>query len=518
MGDRTSQSPPGTADEALAQLRAHPEWTGPERDAALDRLVERFPTEAVVEAVRARLHDLGGGDAEAILRLVEANPGPDLVRRLAEALDAQQDLPPERAWDALAVLDGAGVLVDHPALAERWDELNEGLDDEGSVEQLVAQIEDDPEGVRLALQGLAAVEPEVRPEIVAGLGRVPLGPGLVEFLRLLAHAHDLPTRTAALSALAADPGDAPGLLAAWEELAANHPDEAVATLARSRLGPGEADPPVVRAAAVPTRLAPRVVRSLVTRVDGRGRGTIVLSSEQGGEFPTAAFLCDVERGVVEVFGDVATGPARAAEAFGEIASQTESDALEGAHDLAIGLLAGSLLLCGPASPPALRYWVESTAGRAVRPHPFRASFPGWDPAELPFDETPGRAREVLGACRDWLDTSPMTYELAEEIQLRYGESGPNPLRDAGAYRFLFEHGLRGQLERYRRMLLWMAWYWRSGGDGHAAQSALGLAWQLSDPQHVVPGHPFTVALTTRSLLAAQADLKRGTDPRVKPAR
>ena len=107
------------------------------------------------------------------------------------------------------MLDGAGVLDEHPALAERWDELNEGLDEAGSIEELVEQIEADPDGIWLALQGLVAVEPEVRPEIVAGLARVPLGPGLVEFLRLLAYCHDEPTRAAALDALSADPGRGP---------------------------------------------------------------------------------------------------------------------------------------------------------------------------------------------------------------------------------------------------------------------------------------------------------------------
>jgi hypothetical protein len=48
-----------------------------------------------------------------------------------------------------------------------------------------------------------------------------------------------------------------------------------------------------------------------------------------------------------------------------------------------------------------------------------------------------------------------------------------------------------------------------------ARSSLALAWQLSDPQHAVPSHPFTVALTTRSLVAAQDDIRSGRDPRAK---
>jgi hypothetical protein len=107
----------------------------------------------------------------------------------------------------------------------------------------------------------------------------------------------------------------------------------------------------------------------------------------------------------------------------------------------------------------------------------------------------------------------LTYELAEEILLREGTTPPNPSRDAGAYRYLFEHHLRGQLEHYRRMLFWMASFWQAAGDTDLGQSALGLAWQLSDAQHLVPAHPFTVAVTTRSLTVAQENLRRGIDPR-----
>ena len=41
----------------------------------------------------------------------------------------------------------------------------------------------------------------------------------------------------------------------------------------------------------------------------------------------------------------------------------------------------------------------------------------------------------------------------------------------------------------------MASFWHASGDPDLARSALALAWQLSDPQHAVPAHPFTVELT-----------------------
>ena len=102
--------------------------------------------------------------------------------------------------------------------------------------------------------------------------------------------------------------------------------------------------------------------------------------------------------------------------------------------------------------------------------------------------------------------------------LRWPDAPPDPSRDAGAYRYLFEHRLRDQLELYRRMLSWMGWTWRAAGASELSRSALTLAWQLADPQHAVPAHPFTAELTTRSLAAAIAHLRRGLDLRDPAAR
>ncbi|HMB06503.1 MAG TPA: hypothetical protein VKP69_22555 [Isosphaeraceae bacterium] len=502
---------PQTPEVLLDALRDHPEWSESERDAQLDRLIARFPADRVRAAVRPRLDDLDGSDAEVILRLVEAHASPDLLRALAEGLLRQPDLPPERVWMALELLDGAGMLPAFPELAERWEELNETLEADESLDQLAEQLETDPDGIWLALEGLAGVEPELRPEIVSGLAEVPLGSGLIEFLRLLGFAHQAETRTAALEALSR-PEDDPRLLRAWASLAADHPDAATAARARRWFG-GEADRAIASWAG-PDRPAPRLVRSVVTALDGRGRATILLSAARpGATRATAAFLCDVWRGIHEVVGQITPDPPGAEGLIAEIIGQVERDLVEGAHGLALDLLAGSLGLCGPEAPPALRYWLEATAGPTFRPHPVPAPFPGWDPASLPFDEMPGRVRAVLDSCPDWLDHSPLTYELAEEILLREGDIPPDPARDSGAYRYLFEHHLRGQLEHYRRMLFWMASFWQASGDTDLGRSALGLAWQLSDAQHVVPAHPFNVALTTRSLIVAQDNLRRGIDPR-----
>ena len=161
----------------------------------------------------------------------------------------------------------------------------------------------------------------------------------------------------------------------------------------------------------------------------------MLSSQSGGLRTTAAFLCDIKGGVREVFGQVDRAERDADVAFDEFATQPDLDRVEGAPARALGLLAGSLLLCGPETPPALRYWLEGTVGAGFRPRPFPAPFPGWDPASLPFEVMPARAQSVLATCPTWLDVSELTYEIAEELRLRYPDSPPDPRRDAGAYRY-----------------------------------------------------------------------------------
>ncbi|HEY2156415.1 MAG TPA: hypothetical protein VGH33_12345, partial [Isosphaeraceae bacterium] len=100
-------------DAVLDRLRDD-DLTDDGRDALLGRLIERFPAETLVAAVRPRLGDLGGEDAEAVLRLLEAFGDPSLYDDLAHALIAQPDLRPERAWEALSLLDAAGLIDRFP--------------------------------------------------------------------------------------------------------------------------------------------------------------------------------------------------------------------------------------------------------------------------------------------------------------------------------------------------------------------------------------------------------------------
>src|SRR5436305_13666860 len=102
----TGNASPDSPEAILAALREHREWGEEVQEAQLARLVEQFPVDRLREAVRSRLRELGGTDGEAILRVVEAYATPGLLRELAEALEGQPSLAPERAWTALTLLDG----------------------------------------------------------------------------------------------------------------------------------------------------------------------------------------------------------------------------------------------------------------------------------------------------------------------------------------------------------------------------------------------------------------------------
>lgn len=503
-------SPLDSPDALLDALRDHPDWDESRREALFDWLVGRFPRPLVVAAVRGRLGDLSGADAEAALRIVEAEGSPDLFEGLAVAVRNQPDLPPERAWDALALLQGAGVLADDPALAERWTDLNEAIDDGGSLAELAEQLDEEPDAAWIALQGLGAIEPSIRVEIVSGLADQPASAGLIAFLRMLAFTHEPTTRAAALDALERLPREHPGVADAWAEIAADHPEADIADRARERLGN--------LAGVSLNRLfqsgcdGPRLHRSLVTTLDGKGAGTIVLVAEEGGTWTASAFHCDVFRGVREAVGRIGRDWDDAEAFLAEFASRPDRDAVADVPELAIGLLSGSLMLCGPDSSPAVRFWLERTVGPGFRPGPFPGLL-GLDDEAEPLNNAVEPARDVLDACEDWLDSSDLTYDLAEELLLRNAGAAPDPVRDSGAFRYLFEHRLQGRLELYRRMLLWMALFWRNSEAPALSDAASMLAAQLADPQFDVPGHPFIVALTRRSLEHAQANLRQRIDLR-----
>lgn len=490
----------GGPGEFLDRLRDEAGLDAEERESILSRLVERFDLDPIVAEVRRRLGDLGGEDAEAILRLIEAFGDGPLYEELGRALLDQPGLPAERAWEALSLLGASGWLDRFPALLERWDDLNETIDD-GSLEDLATQIKEEPDGSWVALQGLSAVEPEVRAEIIAGLSELEGGPGLVEFFRLLAFAQDPTTRSAALDALDGLPKEDRTVVDAWRTIAVAHPDAGVVARASAHLARYAAE------SSVPAlREPPRLVRSMVTAVDGEGRATIVLAARHDERWAGAAFLCHVRAGIVDVVGQDGMGEAGLDDTFAALNEQEESDVIEGMPELARRLLAGSLSLCGPSTSPALRYWIERTAGPNFRADDSLTLLGDWDPTNHPFDEMHARARAVLRALPRWADRSDLTVDLAREVALRGSGDPPDPRRDAGAYRYLFEHRLAGRIELYQRMLLWMAAFWRAARQEDLGRSALALSWQLADPQHAVPSHPFFVELTTMSFEVAGTSL------------
>jgi len=485
-----------TPEAILDSLRDDRSLSADDREQGLNRMVRKFPAERLASAAKTRLADLSGNDAEAVFRLIEAFGDESLYRSLAAALVDQPDLAADRAWEALSLLDAAGVIEAEPTLLERWNDLNEAIDGDASLEALAAQLEEEEDGPWLALQGLSAVEPEVRAEIIAGLAELPGGPGLIEFLRLLTFAHDPATRWAALGALEDRSHAEPGVIDAWRSISQTHPDPGVAENAASKLGAATGTAVVAL-----RKGAPQLVRSLVTAVDGEGRATIVLAAREGERWTGAAFLCHMLHGVVECLGQDGFGDQGLEEAFEALNEQSKYEVVENSPELAARLLSGSLSLCGPGTTPALRYWIERTAGPSFRAHAGAGLFGDWDPASLPFDQMRDRARLVVRACPEWADTSEYTIDLAREVALREPGVRPDPKRDAGAYRYLFEHRFMERTDLYQRMLLWMAAFWRASGKSDLGLSALALAWQLSDAQHAVPSHPFFVELTTMSLEA-----------------
>jgi len=380
----------------------------------------------------------------------------------------------------------------------------------GWLGEIIEQLENDPDECWQALEGLAPVERDVRLAVIEALSRHRLRPGVGKLLRLLSSMREPGTSQVARFVQKAPdvaPSDRLGVVApaisGFESESPGGSPWAIGGISeRSRTVPAAAE-----------RSGTRLASCVVTPVDGQGRGLVVISVNQGSQRRTAAFVCDIQKGIADVLGEVEPESPDAGSLLDELIQQPGIDCVRDVPELALGLLAGSLMLCGPAVPPEVRDWLEGTLGPKFQPAGLPATIPGFDPSSIPHAEMPQRARLVLDACPSWLDVSPLTFELAEEIWLREGKRTVDPDRDAGAYRFLFEHRLIHRLELYRRMLLWMAWLWRCSGQEELVRSALVLASQLSDEQYAVPSHPFTLMFTTRSLEEAQARLRTTQDPR-----
>jgi hypothetical protein len=420
-------------------------------------------------------------------------------------------------------MDGSGS--DNPALLPVGHEAADELDGENeaveisagangvSLEELAAQLEQDPGECRRACEGLESVDVETRVSIIEGLAGISAGAGVISLLQLLAASESAETREAALAVQKILDGREDSVLRAssveaepWDDPGAGHAQGVLdVALDSSR--------EIVLAG---DHARPRLVNCLVTAVDGMGRGSVAISSTRQTERCTAMFLCDVERGITDAIGQVEAESQGAGALLEDAKAQAGSLGIEGTPELALRLLAGCLSLSGPAAARPVMEWLERTLGRGFEPRPLPAPTAEWSLEPAGSSDLLLRADEVLRACPTWLDRSPLTFELAEEVCLREGRVAVDPHRDSGAFRFLFEHRIIHRLELYRRMLLWMHWFWRCAGELELAGSARILAWQLSDEQFAVPSHPFTVVLTARSLDAARERLGTEDDPR--PAR
>jgi hypothetical protein len=404
--------------------------------------------------------------------------------------------------------DSSAALWDGPHGPVSPDDRQAAPCAEGTLREIAERLQSDPQECWQAVEALAAVELDVRLSIIDELSRHPLTPGARTMLRLLSTARDRATRTSARSALSRADAEAGGRLGP-DPLEASNQTGASCWIVRAS-GDRSGFPGLAH-----ERLKSRVERCLVAPVDGLGRGSIVISVNHGAQRRTAAFLCDVQQGICDVVGEVECESPSAGGLLDDLDQQADADGARDVPELAIGLLAGSLMLCQRVVPPAVRDWIDGTLGREFQAEAFPAIIPGLDPSSIPGVEMPARVHAVFESCPSWLDASPLTFELAEEISLRECRPAalPDPDRDAGLYRFLFEHRIIHKLEVYRRMLWWMAWVWNCSARPELSRSALALASQLSDEQYAVPSHPFAVELTTRSLKAAQQLLHTPLDPR-----
>ncbi len=136
----------------------------------------------------------------------------------------------------------------------------------------------------------------------------------------------------------------------------------------------------------------RIVRGLVTPVDGRGRGTIVVSSSQVGQRRTAAFWCDLRNGILDVVGEVEPETPSAGRLVEEWIDLTGGDCACDVPELAVRLLGGSLSVCGPTVPGPVRDWLGGILGPAFQPSGLPGIIPDLDTSSIAEEEMAAHAR------------------------------------------------------------------------------------------------------------------------------
>ena len=254
-----------------------------------------------------------------------------------------------------------------------------------------------------------------------------------------------------------------------------------------------------------------LVRCLVTQVDGMGRGSIGISVSQR---ESAANRRVSVRRSIRVLRRAGRSrarvghrrrPARRAGGAGRVGLRPRCP--RAGPGAPLGKL-DDLRECG--SCPRCASGSTSCSGRSFKPRALPATIAGIDPSSIPAAEMAARVRDLLEECPSWLDLSPLTFQLAEEIRLREGSPTLTPAAMPASTASSSSTGSSiGSNSTGGCSCGWP-------GSGNArdstdlSTSALACASELSDEQYAVPSHPFTVELTTRSLVLPALSRERLT--------
>ncbi len=241
----------------------------------------------------------------------------------------------------------------------------------GLLEEIVEQLGSDPAQCWQAIEGLTVLDPPAQVAIITELARFSRSPAVEFLLVLLSKAREEATRAAAQSALER--------LAEVDEGGEKTGSPPPALAAESSAGgeSGITRGSGKRAQSLPVAIVGeqrRLLHCLVTPVDGQGRGSIVVSVSRAGQRRTAAFLCDVRHGIRDVFGEVEPETPTAGRLLDDLIALKADECARDAHELALGLLAGSLMLGAGPVAPAIRRLGRRHAGPGVS----AGGFPGLD--------------------------------------------------------------------------------------------------------------------------------------------
>lgn len=373
------------------------------------------------------------------------------------------------------------------------------MNEDNGLKELSILLDESPASIALALEGLDAIDPVVRSSLIRALAPEASGACWTELLRLLAHAPDALTQEVSLESLARLDQGLPEVIDAWLSLAVEHPSAAIRSRALKALASG-------RPAEAPETFhrAPGIVSGWCTEVNHAGVGLVLVLAEHNGSQALVCWSCDVSSGIRLIAGTIDPAENELREYQGNLAASAGPLGVVEDAGLAVRLLAAGLAAARVPCALAARFWIERTLGRRFIPAPLAVIIADIDLAGVTHEELVVGSARVLEQLPGWLDRSELTFEIAREIALRSqgSEKAPDPTRDSGAYRYLFEHLLIHRVEIEVRKLLWMSLFWKARGCDELSRWSAILARRLSDPQHVVPSHPYLAELSTRSLAAA----------------